>query len=74
MSDMLTIKQTVERAKADGMPISEYTLRRWVKTGIVPARTAGRAKYLIYYPNLVRYLQCVDGGDIAPPMGAADRQ
>ena len=69
MADMLTIKQTVERANAAGMPISEYTLRRWVKTGIIPVRTAGRAKYLIYYPNLERYLKCVDGGDIIPAAG-----
>lgn len=66
MADMLTIKQTVERAKAEGIPISEFTLRRWVKTGIIPARTAGHSKYLIYYPNLERYLKCEDGGDIPP--------
>lgn len=66
MADMLTIKETVARARAEGIPVSEYTLRRWVNTGIIPVRTAGRSKYLIYYPNLVRYLQCVDGGDIAP--------
>lgn len=66
MADMLTIKETVARAKADGMPISEFTLRKWVTTGIIPSRIAGRSKYLIYYPNLVRYLQCVDGGDIPP--------
>ena len=66
MGNMLTIKQTVARAAAEGMPISEYTLRHWVKVGIIPSRIAGRSKYLIYYPNLVRYLQCVDGGDIPP--------
>lgn len=64
MADMLTIKQTVERAKAEGLPVSDYTLRRWIKAGFVPVRLAGM-KNLIYYPNLVRYLQCVDGGDIA---------
>ena len=46
MADMLTIKETVARAKAEGMPISEYTLRSWVTTGIIPARIAGRSKYL----------------------------
>lgn len=65
MADMLTIKQTVERAKAEGLPVSDYTLRRWIKAGLVPVRHAGM-KNLIYYPNLVRYLQCADGGDIAP--------
>lgn len=66
MADMLTIRQAVERAKQEGIPISEYTLRRWVKSGAVPVRVAG-SKQLLYYPNLVRYLQCVDGGDNKPP-------
>lgn len=72
MTDMLTIRQAVERAKQEGIPISEYTLRRWVKSGVVPVRVAG-AKQLLYFPNLVRYLQCVDGGDIEPPR-VADKQ
>lgn len=66
MADMLTIRQAVERAKQEGIPVSEYTLRRWVKSGAVPVRVAGQ-KQLLYFPNLVRYLQCVDGGDIKPP-------
>ena len=72
MADMLTIRQAVERAKQDGIPVSEYTLRRWVKSGEVPVRTAG-SKQLLYYPNLVRYLQCVDGCDNQPPQ-VADKQ
>lgn len=71
MADMLTIKQTVERAKQDGIPVSEYTVRQWVKQGIIPARIAGRSKYLIYYPNFVRFLRCEDGGDNVPPPPAA---
>lgn len=63
MPDVVTIREAVRRAKSDGMPVSEYTLRRWVKTGAVPARQAG-AKILLFYPNLVRYLQC--GGDNLP--------
>ena len=72
MGNMLTIKQTVARAAAEGIPISEYTLRNWVRTGIIPSRTAVHSKYLIYYPNVIRYLQCVDGGDI-PPITAEKR-
>ena len=60
MADMLTIRQAVDRARQEGIPVSEYTLRRWVKSGAVPVRVAG-SKQLLYYPNLVRYLQCVDG-------------
>ena len=72
MADMLTIRQAVERAKNEGIPISEYTLRRWIRSGAVPVRVAG-SKQLLYYPNLVRYLQCVDGSDNQPPQ-VADKQ
>ena len=63
MTEMLTIPQTVARAKEDGLPISAYTLRQKVKSGAI---LAGRAKYLLYYPNVVRYLKCETGGDIPP--------
>lgn len=57
MADIVTIREAVRRAKADGIPVSEYTLRQWVKTGVIPTRKAG-TKSLLFYPNLVRYLQC----------------
>lgn len=62
MPDVLSVREAVQRAKAEGMPISEYTLRRIIKSGEVPVRQAG-SKVLIYYPNLVRYLTCEDGCD-----------
>ena len=65
MPDVLTIREAVQRAKADGLPISEYTLRQWVKTGAIPTRKVGQ-KALLFYPNLVRYLQCEDGADNPP--------
>lgn len=65
MPDVVTIREAVQRAKADGLPISEYTLRRWVKTGAIPTRKVGQ-KALLFYPNLVRYLQCEDGSDNTP--------
>ena len=65
MPNVLTIREAVQRAKADGLPISEYTLRRWVRTGAIPTRKVGQ-KALLFYPNLVRYLQCEDGGDNKP--------
>ena len=70
MADVVTVRQAVQRAKNDGFPVSEYTLRMWIKTGAVPVRKAG-AKLLIFYPNLVRYLQCTDGGDNQPATVAA---
>lgn len=65
MPDVLTIREAVERAKAEGMPVSEYTLRRWVRSGEVPSRKVG-SKNLIFYPNLIRYLQCEDGVEKKP--------
>ena len=65
MPNVVTVRDAVKRAKQDGFPISEYTLRQWIKTGAIPVRRAG-TKILIYYPNLVRYLQCEDGGDNKP--------
>lgn len=69
MADVMTIREAAARAKAEGMPVSEYTLRRWVNTGAIPVRNAGHKK-LLCYSNLVRYLRCEDGCDNAPaPVG-----
>lgn len=57
MPEMVTIRQAVQRAKADQLPVSEYTLRTWVRSGAIPARKVGQ-KALIFYPNLVAYLRC----------------
>lgn len=65
MGNVLTIREAVSRAKAEGIPVSEYTLRAWITAGLIPVRLIG-AKRLLYYPNLIRYLQCEDGGDIQP--------
>lgn len=62
MADVLTIREAAARAKAEGLPVSEYILRQWIRSGAVPVRKAG-SKMLLFYPNLVRYLQCEDGGD-----------
>lgn len=69
MADVLTIREAVYRAKTEGLPVSEHTLRRWVKSGAVPARQAGN-KTLLFYPNLVKYLTCQDGGDVIPIVAA----
>lgn len=62
MPDVLTISESAQRARSDGLPVSEHTLRQWIKTGAIPVRKAGQ-KSLIFYPNLVRFLQCADGAD-----------
>lgn len=55
MKQMHTISGTVQRAKLEGFPISEYTLRRWVRSGQIPSIRAGQ-KYLIFWPNLLSFL------------------
>lgn len=65
MADVLSIRETVARAKQEGLPVSEYSLRMWVRTGAIPSRQAGRT-VLIFYPNLVRFITCADGSDIPP--------
>lgn len=62
ISDIGTVPQHAKRAKAEGIPISEYTLRRLVKQGIIPARYIG-SKPLFSYAALLRYLSCEDGAD-----------
>lgn len=64
-NNVVTIREAVQRAKADGLPVSEYTLRHWVRIGAVPTRKVGQ-KALLFYPNLVRFLQCEDGADNTP--------
>ena len=48
---ILSIKETVEKAKDTGMSISEYTLRRAIKSGLIPHRKVGRT-YLIAWENV----------------------
>lgn len=67
MPNIMTVREAVQRARADGMPVSEYTLRRWIRTGDIPVRRVGQ-KVLIFYPNLIKYLQCADGCDICGVM------
>lgn len=62
----LTTRETVDRLREDGYRISEYALRNWIRTGVIPARKIGK-KFLIYYPNVLSFLQCADGQDNPPP-------
>lgn len=65
MPNMVTIRQAVSRLKADGLPLTEYSLRILIKRGSIPVRYVGQ-KALLYYPNIVSYIQCTDGSDNAP--------
>lgn len=64
-SDINTVPKLAQRAKAEGLPISEYTIRRLIKTGAIPARYIG-PKPVASYSALVRYLSCEDGCDNVP--------
>ena len=64
MMDVVTIREAVKRAKKEGLPVSEYSLRTWIKSGAIPVRRVGR-KVLLYYPLLMSYLQCANATDRA---------
>jgi len=63
--DVVTVPEALRRAKADGIPLSGYSLRRLVKGGQIPARYIG-PKALVSYSAVLRYLACADGCDNAP--------
>lgn len=64
MPNVMTVREAVQRAKADGLPVTEYTLRHWIKIGAIPVRTVG-SKALLFYPNLIAFLRCDNGADNA---------
>ena len=57
---ILTVNETVQRSHEEGMPISDYSLRRAIRSGAIPCRIVGR-KYLIAWSNVVRGMLCGDG-------------
>ena len=54
-TDMLTIREAVRRAESEGIKVAEACIRRLVKDGSIHSIKTG-AKYLLYYPGLVKYL------------------
>ncbi len=65
-TDILKIRDAVIRARANGMDISEYTLRRAIHSGKLPCRIIGKT-YLISWQNLIKWVTCEDGCDNAVP-------
>ena len=65
MKETLTIRESVARCQAEGLAVSEYALRLWVKQGLVPHVVAGHSKVLIFFPNLRKFLTGADspGGE-----------
>lgn len=56
MPDLLSIRATTERLRADQLPVSENALRHWVKRGEIPCRWSG-TKALLFYPSVLQFLQ-----------------
>lgn len=65
MANVLTVREAVQRAKAEDYPITEYSLRCWIKMGAIPVRRICN-KNLIFYPNLISFLECQNGADNVP--------
>ena len=61
--DVLKIKEAANRARESGMAVSEYTIRRAIRSGQLPCRIIGRT-YLISWNKFVEWVTCADGGDI----------
>ncbi len=55
MAEVNTIRQTVRRAKAEGLGVSETALRRWCKTGELPFIAVGNRQY-ISWSVLLKFL------------------
>lgn len=66
-TDINTVPALAKRARSEGLPISEFTIRRLVKQGAIPARYIGR-KALVSYTALVRYLSCEETRDNGPAL------
>ena len=60
MENLCTIRETAKRLKGDGLPVAEYALRQWVKTGLVPSVPCGQKK-LLFYPAVKSFI-CGGGG------------
>ena len=65
MHGMGSIRQNVSWLRGTEFEISEYSLRLLVKQGAIPVRFIGK-KALVYFPNVVSYLRCENGGDNPP--------
>ena len=59
--NMLTIKETYQRAQSEGIGTSERFIRTSCANGTLPCVYCGR-RALIYYPNYVRLVTGAEGG------------
>ena len=55
-SDILSIPKTAARCKAEGIPLPEKAIRRFVKDGSLLSIKTG-TKTLIYFPNVIEFIK-----------------
>lgn len=60
--EVLKIREAVNRARNNGMPVSEYTVRRAIRSGQLPCRIVGRT-YLITWTNFMKWITCANNAD-----------
>lgn len=56
LDDLLSIHNTALRCKSEGIPLSEKSIRRFVKDGTLVSVKTGK-KVLIFYPNVQQLIQ-----------------
>lgn len=71
-ADILSIHQTAERCKAEGIPLPEKAIRRFVRDGSLPAIQTGK-KALIYFPNVVEFIKQGTSAEPVPESGIIRR-
>ena len=54
-SNLLSPRGIVARAKAEGVPVTETAVRRWLKTGQLHAVHSGN-RALIFWPTVYEYI------------------
>ena len=65
MNEIQNIQETLRSAHEKGIPLTEYTLRRAIRSGALPCRIVGRT-YFISWSNVMKWLMCEDGADNTP--------
>lgn len=60
--DVMNVAELLVRANSEGIHITEYTLRRAIRSGQIPCRIVGRA-YLVSWEKFYAWISCADGCD-----------
>lgn len=73
MPDMLKPRPCINRLHSEGFAVSEYALRQWIRSGAIPARKVENS-YLLYYPNVLAFIQCANGQDNPAPATSSENR